>query len=50
MARLFVDGAQCGADMLQDRVYALTGAFNDMVGSLLEHVDGIRERWNDLWN
>lgn len=50
MARLFVDGARCGADALMDRFHAFTGSFNELIGSFLERWEGLTERWNQIWN
>ncbi|XP_045203725.2 uncharacterized protein LOC123556807 [Mercenaria mercenaria] len=50
IARLLIDGASCGAEPLQDRLYAVSGMFNDLIGSLQDHFEGLTDRWNNLWN
>jgi len=48
--RLIVDGANCGGQILQDRLGDVAGGFNDMVGSLLSSFQGLSTRWNRLWD
>ncbi|KAL4229658.1 hypothetical protein ACF0H5_010046 [Mactra antiquata] len=49
-ARMIVNGAYCGGELLRNRLADLAGGFNDAVGSLLHIYQGLSSRWTNFWN